>query len=215
MRTTRRAVLAGAGAGLAGLAGCTGNAAPGDVSAAGDCAIESEPTVSELPPPVAGDPNADVTVMVFEDFSCPHCRDYHLEVYPTIAEEYLDPGMVRYEHHDLPIPVDERWSWWTASAARGVQETVGDDAFFSFATRAFERQGDYSMETLAETATAVGADPCAIQNDAANESYRPVLEADKATASDLGVSGTPGAFVNGESVPATVEGLRNAIERAL
>lgn len=215
MRTTRRAVLAGAGAGLAGLAGCSGNATPGDVSAAGDCTIESEPTVSELPSPVAGDPEADVTVMVFEDFACPHCRTYHLDVYPTIAEEYVQSGQIRYEHHDLPIPVDERWSWWVASAGRGVQDTVGDDAFFEFAARAFERQNDFSMGTLAEIAEAVGADPCAIQTDAANESYRPVLEADRSAGQDLGVEGTPSAFVNGQSVSATVEGLRAAIERAL
>lgn len=208
-------MLAGAGAGLAGLAGCTGNATPDGVSAAGDCTIESESTVSELPPPVAGDPGADVSVMVFEDFSCPHCRTYHLDVYPTIASEYLDSGQVRYEHHDLPIPVDERWSWWVASAARGVQDTVGDAAFFEFAARAFERQPDYSMGALAEMAEAVGADPCAIQTDAANESYRPVLETDRELSQEMGVSGTPGAFVNGESVPATVEGLRGAIERAL
>jgi protein-disulfide isomerase len=215
MRPTRRAVLAGAGAGLAGLAGCTGNATPAGVSAAGDCSIESEPTVSELPPPVAGDPEADVTVMVFEDFACPHCRDYHLDVYPTVAEEYVASGQIRYEHHDLPIPVDERWSWWVASAARGVQDTVGDAAFFEFAALAFERQPEFSMAAVAEMAEAVGADPCAVQTDAANESYRPVLEADRELSQEMGVSGTPGAFVNGQSVPATVEGLRTAIDRAL
>jgi protein-disulfide isomerase len=215
MRRTRRAVLAGVGAGLVGLAGCTGNATPGGVNAAGDCTIESEPTVSDLPPPVAGDPNADVTVMVFQDYACPHCRTYHLDVYPTIEEEYLASGQVRYEHHDLPIPVDERWSWWTASAARGVQDTVGDEAFFEFAVLAFERQSDLSMGTIAEMAETVGADPCAIQTDAANESYRPVLEADRSMAQDLGVEGTPSVFVNGRQVNATVDGLRAAIERAL
>ncbi|MFB6167498.1 MAG: DsbA family protein [Haloferacaceae archaeon] len=215
MERTRRAVLGSVGAGLAGLAGCTGNAAPGDVSAAGDCTIESEPTVSELSPPVAGDPGADVTVVAFEDFACPHCRDYHLNVYPTVASEYLEPGRVRYEHHDFPIPVDERWSWWVASAARGVQDTVGDAAFFEFATLAFERQDDYSLGTLADIAETVGADPCAVQTDAANETYRPVLEADRERGAEMGVSGTPSTFVNGQSVSPTVEGLRTAIERAL
>ena len=215
MKPTRRAVLAGVGAGLTGLAGCTGNATPGDGNAAGDCTVESEPTVSDLPTPVAGNPDADVTVMIFEDYACPHCRTYHLEVFPTIAEEYLAPGRVRYEHHDLPIPVDERWSWWVASAARGVQDTLGDQAFFEFAGLAFERQRDLSMEAVAEMAEAVGADPCAIQTDAANESYRPVLEADRERGQELGVSGTPSAFVSGESVPASLDGLRSAIEAAL
>jgi protein-disulfide isomerase len=206
-------VLAATGAGLAGLAGCLGGGP--DVSGSGDCRIESESTVSELPPPVAGDPEADVTVMVFEDFACPHCRTYHLDVFPTIRSEYLDPGRVRYEHHDLPIPVSERWSWWVASAARGVQDTVGDGAFFEFAAGAFERQSDFSLATVAEVAGSAGADPCAIQNDAANEVYRPVLEADRTMGQDLGVSGTPGAFVNGQPVDATLDAMRSAIDAAL
>jgi protein-disulfide isomerase len=207
-------VLAATGAGLAGVAGCLGGGGP-DVSGSGDCQIESEPTVSELPPPVAGDPEADVTVMVFEDFACPHCRTYHLDVLPTIRSEYVEPGQIRYEHRDLPIPVSERWSWWVASAARGVQDTVGDGAFFEFASLAFERQSDFSLGTVADAARSVGADPCAIQNDAANEVYRPVLETDRTTAQDLGVSGTPGAFVNGQPVEATADAMRAAIDSAL
>lgn len=213
MQRTRRSTLAATAAGLAGLAGCLGGGSDG--AASGDCSVESEPTVSELSSPVAGAPDADVTVAVFEDFACPHCQTYHLEVFPTIQSEYLDPGRVRYEHHDLPIPVDERWSWAVASAARGVQDALGGDAFFEFAAGAFERQGEFSMETLASLGESVGADPCAVQTDAANGTYRPVLEADRQRASDLGVSGTPAAFVNGQPVDATLERLRSAIDGAL
>jgi len=214
MRRTRRDVLA-AGAGLAGLCGLAGCLGGGGPSGAGDCEIVDEPTVEELPPPVAGDPDAGVTVMAFEDFACPHCRTYQADVVPTIREEYVDPGRIRYEHRDLPIPVDDRWSWWVASAARGVQDTVGDGAFFDFADRAFERQDDYSLATVAEAARAVGADPCAVQNDAANEVYRPVLERDRSRASDIGIQGTPGVVVDGRVVEASVSAMRSAIEAAL
>lgn len=199
-------------AGLSGLAGCLGGGGP---AAAGNCDITDEATVDELPPPVAGDPDAEVTVMAFEDFACPHCQTYQVEVFPTIREEYVASDQIRYEHHDLPIPVDDRWSWWVASAARGVQDTVGDDAFFTFAEAAYRRQDEYSLDVLAEVAESAGADPCEIQNDAANEVYRPVLEADRQRGRDLGVSGTPTVFVNGRQVNADVSAMRSAIESAL
>ncbi len=164
---------------------------------------------------MAGDPDADVTVVAFEDFACPHCRTYQADVVPTLRQEYIDPGRIRYEHRDLPIPVDDKWSWWVASAARGVQDTVGDGAFFAFADRAFERQDDYSLAVIAEAASAVDADPCAVQNDAANEVYRPVLETDRSRAGDVGIRGTPGVVVDGRVVEPTVSGIRSAIEQAL
>lgn len=213
MRRSRRAVLAGVGAGVVALAGCSGGG--GSVAAAGDCTISDEAAVSELDAPVAGDPEAEVTLTVFEDFACPHCRDYHLEVLPTIWAEYVETEQIRYEHRDLPIPVSQRWSWWVASAARGVQDTVGDAAFFEFASTAFERQSDYSMSMLAEAATSVDADPCAIQNDAANEVYRPVLEADRSLGQEVGVDGAPETIVNGEFVDSNVEAIGAAIESNL
>ena len=200
MRRTRRQVLGVLGTGaLAGIAGCSGTFGGTPTPSAG-CELREEPTVSSLPAPVAGDPDADVTVTVFDDFSCPHCRDFNQNVYPELRSQYIEPGEIRYEHADLPIPVNRRWSWWVASAARGVQENVGDEAFFTFASRAFANQGSYSLPLLGTLAAEVGGDSCGTQIDAANETYRPVLEADKQRAGEIGVRATPGIVVNGDVV---------------
>jgi len=90
--------------------------------------------------PVIVDPEADVVVQAFEDFTCGHCATYKLEHFPTIREEYIDPGEVRYEHWDFPIPVNETWAVPVASAARGVGARQGAEAFFSFASTAYESQ---------------------------------------------------------------------------
>jgi protein-disulfide isomerase len=209
MQTTRRAYLAGL-AGVSGLAGCLG----GGSSGSSGCEISDEPVVESLPAPVLGNPDADVTVMVFEDFSCPHCATFSLEVLPKLRESYADPGTIRYEHHDLPIPVDEKWSWKAASAARGVQDEVGDDAFFAFTHALFENQGDYSMSLLTDLANEVDAPGCAIQADAVNETYRPVLEADRQYAVELGAGGTPAVYVNGEAVEPAYDPVAAAIDAA-
>ena len=213
MDTTRRALLTTlGGSATIGLAGCLGG-----VGGSGDleqCGNTDEPTVSELPSPTKGPEDAPVVVKAWKDFSCPHCATFALEVLPKIEENYINDGKVRYEHHDLPLPMN-RWSWDVPSAARGVQDSMDDETFFEFADAMFEKQGDYSMDLIQRTATDVGADGCAIRGDAANETYKPVLEADKQRALDKGAQGTPAVYIKGNLVRPTWEDVKAAIESAL
>jgi protein-disulfide isomerase len=213
MHTTRRALLAGAGATLAVTAGCLGSVTGGGGGSSGDsdCDLSARPTVESLPSPALGGDDASVTVMAFEDFSCPHCRTYHLEEFPAIEEELIGDD-VRYEHHDLPIPVSEQWSWAAAGAARAVQESTDDETFFAYAKSLFENQSSYSMSLVESLATDVGADGCDARAAAENGRYRPVLEADRQRGVDMGVQGTPTVFVNGQQVNATFDAVSSAVE---
>jgi protein-disulfide isomerase len=209
---TRRQYLravAGVGGSTALVAGCLGG---GNGGGARGCDIEDEPTVSELPAPALGPSDADVRVEAFEDFACPHCATYSLEVFPDIRSEYIESGVVRYEFHDLPIPVDEQWSWQAASAARGVQDETDDATFFEYSHALFENQDDFSRELITDLADEVGAPGCAIQADAVNETYRPVLEADRQRAVDRGAQGTPAIYVAGQSVSPSYDAIASAIE---
>jgi protein-disulfide isomerase len=160
-----------------------------------------------------GADDAAVTVMAFEDFACPHCRTYHLEEFSSIESELVGEG-VRYEHHDLPIPVSDQWSWAAAGAARAVQDRVDDAAFFDYASSLFENQDAYSMSLVQSLASEVGADGCDVRAAATNGRYRPVLEADRQRGIDMGVEGTPTVFVNGQQVTATFDAVRSAVENA-
>jgi protein-disulfide isomerase len=209
MRHTRRGYLAAAGTvGL--LAGCLGGGSRGT----DDCSVGDEPTVSELPRPTLGDDAASVTVAAFEDFSCPHCATFSLEVLPELRSTYVDAGVVRYEHYDFPIPVDERWSWQAASAARGVQDETDAETFFEYAHALFANQDRYSARVLTDLADDVGAPGCAIQADALNETYRPVVEADRRRGREADIGGTPAVFVDGRPVAPTEDAISAAVERA-
>jgi protein-disulfide isomerase len=208
MERTRRAYLGAAAVGLGATAGCLG----GGSSGANGCTIEDEPTVAELPSPTLGPDDADVTVMAFEDFACPHCATYSLEVSPRIRSEYVESGVVRYEFHDFPIPVDEQWSWQAASAARGVQDGMDDATFFEYAHALFENQSSLSAELVTDLANDVGAPGCEIQADAVNETYRQVVETDRQRAVDLGAEGTPAIYVDGQPVSPTYDAIVSAIE---
>jgi protein-disulfide isomerase len=220
VRTSRRAILSVSGATLASLAGCFGVT---ESETEGSSDGESGGTESDggteqadlLSAPVAGDPDADVTVAVYEDFACPHCATFNEDVYPQLRSEYVESEQIRYEHHDFPIPVNQTVSWQAPNAARAVQSTVGDDAFFEYTDRLFANQGSLEPNAYAALAEEVGAEPSTVKTAATDREYDATVKADRERGLDAGVTGTPTAFVNGEEVQTTAEALTEAIDAAV
>ena len=222
MRQTRRAYLAASGTVLGGVAGCLGGGSGGPsepdsqtTAGANGCTLQQTEKVEELPTPTLGDDNAGVVMKVWEDFSCPHCATFTLEVLPKLRSEYVESGEVRYEHYDFPIPIDEKWSWAAASAARGVQDATDENTFFEYAHKLFENQGSYSMSLVTQLANDVGAPGCEIQADAVYLTYEPVLQATRQAGVDMGLEGTPAVYVNGESVKPSYEAVSAAVDAHL
>ena len=54
-----------------------------------------------------GDPNAPVTVEVFEDFKCTACKGYHDLVEPLVMKELVETGKVYYVFRQYPF-LDDR-----------------------------------------------------------------------------------------------------------
>ncbi len=196
----RRALLGMGGLAASTLAGCLGGASGGSGSQGGNT----------LPTPVQGNPDANTTVTVFEDFACPHCQTYNLEVLPTIASQYIDPGNIRYEHYDFPV-VNET-SWRAASAARAVQKRADTKQFFTYAKALYENQSRLGPDTYASLANGMDLKGGAVRKAAENQTYRPTVEANMATGKDRGVRATPTIFVGDRTVEATVEAISSAIE---
>lgn len=206
MELTRRSVLGGGATITAGaLAGCLG----GGDGGGGD-------TVESLPTPTVGSEDASVTVQGFEDFACPHCGTFALEVLPRIESEYVESGDVVYEHHDFPLPVDPEWSWQAASAARAVQDAKGNEAFFEFTKGVYQNMDSKSIDVLRTLAERVDADPDAVESAARDLTYKPVLESDKSLGEEKGVQGTPTVFVNDQKLENfAFETIASAVESHL
>jgi protein-disulfide isomerase len=167
-----------------------------------------------LPAPVRGDPEADVTVMAFEDYACPHCRDYSLEVVPELASQYMEPGIIRYEFRDFPIPVAEPTSWRAANAAREAQDRAGDATFWEYEKLLFENQNRLGPDTFAGIANELDLDGEAVRDAAVNEKHTNTVQADRNMGQNMGVEGTPTVFVDGNAVRPTAEAIGDAIEQA-
>ena len=70
---------------------------------------------------VLGSNNAPVTIVEFADFECAYCRRFHEVVLPPLKREYIDTGLVRFIHKDLPLPF-HRQAMPAAAAARCAGE---------------------------------------------------------------------------------------------
>ena len=50
-----------------------------------------------------GSIKAKVTVKVFSSLTCPHCADFHNSVFSDLKKDYIDKGLVKFEHHAFPL----------------------------------------------------------------------------------------------------------------
>lgn len=233
-RRSRRALLCGVGTGLTlALAGCQGGDGTGSdgttttptprPGGGGDATTTTRTPRPRLPTPVAGDPEADVTLAVYEDYACPHCANYNAEGYPNLRAAYVEPGQIRYEHHDLPIPVADPGSWEAANAARAVQDRQGDATFYDYAAGLFANSADIpsrGLELYADLATELELDGDAIRTAAENRAYRRTIRSDRQAGIEDGVSSTPTFQVNGEIVAEgwggdTLSTVESALDRRL
>lgn len=188
LRLSRRRVLrAGALTGVSVVAGCLGR---------GRGAVDRERATSR---PTLGDPDAPVTVAVFEDFACPPCGMFNRDVVTKLKPDYIETGQVRYEHYDFPLPLDETISWQAPQAARSVLGQTDAETFFEYTTSLFENQASLDPGTYADLAEAVGADGDVVEAAARNGRYRDTIERDRQLGVERGVGATPTVFVDEEN----------------
>ena len=51
----------------------------------------------------SGDVNAKVTVKVLSSLTCPACANFHSEIYYNLKKDFIDAGLVKFEHHPFPL----------------------------------------------------------------------------------------------------------------
>ncbi|GAA0449066.1 DsbA family protein (plasmid) [Halococcus dombrowskii] len=209
---TRRQYLK---AGAFGVAGATGLYI---VGAGGFGGGPSTPDCETTPPadldaPTLGQSSSGPTVVEFSDFSCPHCREFALNVMPTLRQQYLQSRKITYRHYDFPIPVDD-WSRPAASAAREVQRRSGDTAFARYATALYRHQDDFSDDLFASLAEDINIAPDPVRKAARDQAYCRTINENIQKGQQKGVEGTPTIFVNEKKLEApNTKQLTDAIDQ--
>ena len=111
---SRRAVLI-AGT-LMAAAAC---GAADDSSSSGNASVDNA-AVEEM---VLGADDAPVTIIEYASLTCPHCRTFHVNVWPELKKKYVDTGQVRFIMREFPF--DPR-----SSAGFMLARCMGDDKWY-------------------------------------------------------------------------------------
>ncbi len=169
-----------------------------------------------------GSDDAPVKLVQFEDFQCPHCLTYTLNIEPFLVEEFVKAGLVQIEFRHYPVVGRE-----SVTAAVASECAAEQNRMFEYANRLFAKQaedgfrpdqGVFSEENLVELADDLGLDTDAfVACQERPDALSPVARGQSA-AQAYGFRGTPNFVINDlpvQAAPQTVEGWREMIEEAI
>jgi protein-disulfide isomerase len=143
--------------------------------------------------PVKGKKDAPITVVEFSDFQCPFCKR-GMTVMDDLLKEY--PNDVKIVFKNLPLPFHPEAKPAAAAAlAAGAQ-----GKYWEYHDLLFNNQDSLSTETYIKLAGDLKLDVEKFKTDMKSEKFEKQIADDMAIATQLGVRGTPGFFVNGVQV---------------
>jgi protein-disulfide isomerase len=147
-------------------------------------------TINTKGSPAKGPANAKVTVVEFSDFQCPFCS----RVTPTLDEvEKVYGSQVRVVFKHLPLGMHSK-----APAAHAAAEAAHRQGkFWEMHDLIFANQREMSPEKYVEYASEIELDVERFKRDVAADDVKRKIDADASEAAKLGVTGTPGFFING------------------
>ena len=86
-----------------------------------------------------GSANAKVTVKVFSSLTCPHCATFHNSIFNKLKEDYIDRGLVKFEHHAFPLDLA------ALNAEIVVRCTANNDEKFKLLEEIYKKQSSWAV----------------------------------------------------------------------
>ena len=143
--------------------------------------------------------DAKVKITEYASFTCPHCANFHAEVFPKLKADYIDTGKIRFEYREVYF---DRYGLWAAMMAR----CGGEMRYFGITDILFDTQKDWAatddpaavVENLKKIGRTAGMDDAALEvcmkdattADALVKHFEANFKAD-------GIEGTPSFMING------------------
>ncbi len=230
----RTVLLAGSSVGLATLVyGCsdssdaepTANTVTEATEEAGDVALYqgeaiepingdaiNNPAVADRP---MGGVDADVTVIEYVSPTCPHCKSFHDTVLPTIDENYIQTGKIRFIQRPFRRNVLDLAVFMVAEAA---EEQYNEVIAAYFETHEEWATASNPRQAIFEVAEQFGFTQERFEEILTDQEMLDGLEAVREQAlNDFGLQGTPTFYINGDKFEGnpSYEGLSTAIEDKL
>ena len=144
--------------------------------------------------PAMGSNDAPLTIVEFSDFECSYCRRFHEQVLPSLKRTYIDTGLVRFIHKDLPLPF-HRQATPAAAAARCAGE---QNRYWDLYDALFDLQNCLECKGVVGIAKAINLDTSAIRACMQQEATKALITTNLSEAELHNIRATP-TFVIGPS----------------
>jgi protein-disulfide isomerase len=151
---------------------------------------------------VLGRADAPVTIVEYASLTCPHCRNYHANVFPRVKRELIDTGKVRYIIREFPIG-------HSSGNAALINYCAPEGKWYPLFEAFLARQPEWvsqevRLDAIFGVAKSSGMTRDAFDKCLANQSIIDGLNEVKQRGRRLGVIGTPTFFANGKKAQGEV-----------
>lgn len=145
---------------------------------------------------IEGNTNAPVTIVEFSDFECPYCGKFYSESLGLIRANYIDTGKANFVFMHFPLGFHP-----DAMPTAVASECAGDQGkFWEMHDKIFEGQSSLGKDNYLEWAGELGLNVDIFSACLISGKHDAKINSDSAYGSSIGISGTPGFFINGVKV---------------
>lgn len=159
-------------------------------------------TEIEIQDMVLGAEDAPVTLTEYASYTCPHCANFHSNVFKKIRADFIDTGKVKFIFREVYF---DRLGLWAGMLAR----CDGPQKYFGISDMLLSKQSEWTRgddgAAIAENLYKIGR-IAGLNNDAMEaclqdrEMAEALVERFKETSEEDGVNSTPTLFINGENI---------------
>ena len=167
-----------------------------------------------------GKSEAKVIIKVFSSLTCPACANFHSKIYSQLKIDFIDEGIIRFEHHPFPLDLA------ALNAEIILRCHVDNSKRFELLGKIYEKQRLWAsgsdINKINDSIKKIG-----LETNLNNEQMDKCLKNDKSQDEILNlrieaqkkykIEATPTIFINGKKYSGKIEykQFKKAIERNL
>jgi protein-disulfide isomerase len=153
--------------------------------------------------PRKGSPDAPITIVEYSDYQCPFCLRYFNETMPQL-QPLIEDGTIQYVFKDFPLLNIHPQSQKAHEAAHCARELGGENAYWVMHDLLFANQEAWAsvsmadhVEVIKELAAEANLPQSEFDTCLDNGRYAETVSNYVAEGIQLGITGTPTFFING------------------
>ena len=173
---------------------------PPDLTFAANAQEAGDVDTSSIVEMSLGNADADVTVIEYASFTCPHCADFHANQFKKLKADYIDADKIQFIYRDVFF---DRFGLWASMLAR----CGGKERFFGLTSVIYDKQKDWIgsgdpvaiANELRKIGKVAGLDEDRVEQCLADQDKAKALVAwYQQNAEEHDINSTPSLVINGE-----------------